>query len=64
MKTSFAKAATLIELVVVLLIIGILAAVSASLMQSRIHEAKWAEGKAIMGNHSGCAASTCRPERL
>ena len=49
MKTSFAKAATLIELVAVLLIIGILAAVSASLMQSRIHEAKWAEGKAIMG---------------
>ena len=40
---------TLIELMVVILIVGILAAVSIPLMRGRIDSAKWSEGKAIMG---------------
>lgn len=40
---------TLIELMVVILIVGILAAVAVPLMRGRIDSAKWSEGKAIMG---------------
>ena len=40
---------TLIELMVVILIVGILAAVAIPLMRGRIDAAKWSEGKAIMG---------------
>ena len=43
------KAFTLIELMVVVLIISILAAVAVSIMQGRIDSAKWSEGRAIMG---------------
>lgn len=43
------KGFTLIELMVVVLIVGILAAVSVPLMRGRIDAAKWSEGKAIMG---------------
>jgi len=43
------KGFTLIELMVVVLIVGILAAVSIPLMRGRIDAAKWSEGKAIMG---------------
>jgi prepilin-type N-terminal cleavage/methylation domain-containing protein len=43
------KGFTLIELMVVILIVGILAAVSIPLMRGRIDSAKWSEGKAIMG---------------
>jgi len=40
---------TLIELMVVVLIVGILAAAAIPLMRGRIDSAKWSEGKAIMG---------------
>ena len=40
---------TLIELMVVIFIVGILAAVAVPLMRGRIDAAKWSEGKTIMG---------------
>jgi len=40
---------TLIELMVVILIVGILAAVAIPIMRGRIDAAKWSEGKAICG---------------
>jgi prepilin-type N-terminal cleavage/methylation domain-containing protein len=43
------KGFTLIELMVVILIVGILAAVAIPMMRGRIDSAKWSEGKAIMG---------------
>lgn len=40
---------TLIELMAVIIIIGILAAVAVPIMTGRIDSAKWSEGRAIMG---------------
>ena len=40
---------TLIELMVVIFIVGILAAVAVPLMRGRIDAARWSEGKTIMG---------------
>ncbi len=40
---------TLIELMVVIFIVGILAAVAVPLMRGRIDAARWSEGKSIMG---------------
>jgi prepilin-type N-terminal cleavage/methylation domain-containing protein len=40
---------TLVEMMVVIMVIGILAAVVVPMMQGRIESAKWSEGKAIMG---------------
>lgn len=43
------KGFTLVELMVVILIVSILAAVAIPLMRGRIDAAKWSEGKAMMG---------------
>lgn len=43
------KGFTLIELMVVILIVGILAAASVPLMRGRIDKAKWAEANAMAG---------------
>jgi prepilin-type N-terminal cleavage/methylation domain-containing protein len=43
------KGLTLIELMIVIIIVGILAAAAIPIMQGRIDSAKWSEGKAITG---------------
>ena len=44
-----AKGFTLVELMVVILIVAILAAVAIPILRGRIDAAKWSEGKAMMG---------------
>ncbi len=46
---SKAKGFTLVELMVVILIVSILAAVAIPILRGRIDAAKWSEGKSMMG---------------
>ena len=51
------KGFTLIELMVVIYIVGILAAVAIPIMRGRIDAAKWSEGKSAMGSIRTAARS-------
>ena len=53
------KGFTLIELMVVILIVGILAAVAIPIMRGRIDSAKWSEGKAGAGAIRTAARAYC-----
>ena len=50
---------TLIELMVVILIVGILAAVAVPILRGRIEAAKWSEGKAAMGSIATAIRAWC-----
>jgi len=56
------KGFTLIELMVVILIVGILAAVAIPIMRGRIDSAKWSEGRAIMGTIATAIRAYCASE--
>ena len=53
------KGFTLVELMVVVLIVAILAAVAIPLMTGRVDAAKWSEGKAGAGSIHSAARSFC-----
>ncbi len=53
------KGFTLIELMVVILIVGILAAVAIPIMRGRIDAAKWSEGKAGAGSIRTASRAFC-----
>jgi len=53
------KGFTLVELMVVILIVAILAAVAIPIMRGRIDAAKWSEGKAMMGTIATAIRAYC-----
>jgi prepilin-type N-terminal cleavage/methylation domain-containing protein len=53
------KGFTLIELMVVILIVSILAAVAIPILRSRIDAAKWSEGKAMAGTIATAIRAYC-----
>ena len=53
------KGFTLIELMVVILIVAILAAVAIPILRGRIEAAKWAEGKSMMGSIATSIRAYC-----
>lgn len=53
------KGFTLIELMVVILIVSILAAVAIPIMRGRIDSAKWSEGRAMMGTIATAIRAYC-----
>jgi len=56
------KGFTLIELMVVILIVAILAAVAIPIMRGRIDAAKWSEGRAMMGSIATAIRAYCAAE--
>lgn len=56
---SSKKGFTLVELMVVILIVAILAAVAIPIMRGRIDAAKWSEGKAMMGTIATSIRAYC-----
>jgi prepilin-type N-terminal cleavage/methylation domain-containing protein len=58
-KMKKRKGFTLIELMVVILIVSILAAVAIPIMRGRIDSAKWSEGKSMMGTIGTAIRAYC-----
>jgi len=56
------KGFTLVELMVVILIVAILAAIAIPIMRGKIDAAKWAEGKAMMGTIATAIRAYCAVE--
>jgi prepilin-type N-terminal cleavage/methylation domain-containing protein len=58
------KGFTLVELMVVILIVAILAAVAIPILRGRIDAAKWAEGKSMMGTIATSIRAYCAEQGI
>jgi len=58
------KGFTLVELMVVILIVAILAAVAIPILRGRIEAAKWAEGKSMMGSIATSIRAYCAEQGI